>query len=168
MWGLNKCNKLNDMTETQFDYLTEIEKDLLERGYKRLKYDHKKKELVEMALNGDASYYFSLCGNIYFHYRKNDLDFIVGLQEKDMPPMLIGCNRRVNFNNEYRYLSACRSIPVQWMLSEIGNLKFIESVENNVSIDFDMRVAENLYCGELVKPKDVGSEYVYESKTCLF
>lgn len=134
--------------ESKFDYLTGIEKELVERGYKRFKPDYKKGELVEMKLKGDSSYYFSSMRILCFIYRKNDLEFIVGLRESDIPPMLCDCNRQVNFNGKYKFLGMCRSVPVHRMLDKIGNANFIELVENNKEIDFDMQEAEKLYYEE--------------------
>lgn len=128
-----------------FDALTGIERDFVERGYKRFKYDYLKKVMIEMKLKGDSSYYFSSMDSLCFNYRKNDIGFAVGLTEKHMSPTLSGCNKQVNFNGQYRYLDSCRSFLIERMLSEIGNVKFIESVESDTVIDFDMRVAEKLY-----------------------
>lgn len=158
------------MEELKFDFATSIEKELVELGYKRFKYDHSKNEMVEMKLKGDPSYYFSSMRTRCFYYQKNDLVFVVGLQDGDIPPMLCGCSKQVNFRGQYLHLGSCRSVQVHRMLEKIGTAKFIESVECDTEIDFDMAAAEKAYCEDSKKPKsdDKKAGYTYESKTCCF
>lgn len=137
----------------EFDYLTDIEKILVQNGYCRFRYDFKKNRLVQMNLKGDVSYYFSSMGNISFHYRKNDIIFTVGLNEKYHTPHLFDCNKQIVFNGKFFFLGQLPSILVQRMFQKVNGLDFLVSVENNKSIDFDMLTAEKLYYEELATKK---------------
>lgn len=131
-----------------FDYLTAIEKELVECGYRRFKYDHRKEDFVEMQLSGDPSYYFSSMGSLDFRYRKNGVEFIVGLNQTNAPPMLCGCNRDINFNGEYYNITSCQYTLIDRMLNNVGMAEFIELVEHDKRIDFDMREAHISYYQE--------------------
>lgn len=158
------------MKETKFDCVTGIEKELILLGYKRCKFDYVKKQFIEMELSGNTEYYFSSMRHLCFYYLKDDIVFIVGLHESGTPPMLCGCNKPINFNGELRYLLLCRSVPVYRMLEKIGNKAFIQLVETNSVIDFDMKQAEKEYYQEISKPKQANNKvgYTYESKTGCF
>ncbi len=139
------------MNEAPFDYITEIEKVLVERGYKRYKKDAKTKQLVQMNVKGDASYCFSSLGHQCFYYKKDDVQFEVGLQERDVPPMLIGCNRLVTFTNCSAVIGHIASSVVHRMLEKVGAKTFVECVEQNDKVDFDIRGAIESYYKEKVK-----------------
>lgn len=161
------------LEEAEFDYLTGIEKELVNRGYKRFRYDWNTRKLIEMKLKGDVSYYFSSMRTLYFEYLKNDLHFKVGLNELHIPPMLFYCNKEVNFNGVNLMIGRLRAIHIQRMLSKIGESNFIDCVENNLCVCFDMiGECENYNRGLLEQYKKKATKkdncYTYESKTCCF